>query len=197
MRMVYLSILNIYGLEMKKIISLIVLVLIALGGYFYATPYLAISNLGKAVKEGNTTKVSEYVDYDHLRQNINRQLKIVVTEKMMNDPELNNNPFAGLALAMVTKIVDEATDTLVSPEGMSAMLDGKKPSNSTGGESNSESSSDKTPWEKAEKGYDGYDWFVVSVLSAEGYKVDFKFRRQGLTGWKLSEIKFPSEFFAN
>lgn len=102
-------------------IALIVAVL-AFVGCWFASPYWVCSSLVKAVEDKNVNELSRYVDFPTLRVNIKAQLNNKIKVQL---EEKEKKPLAILGAAFTAPLVDALVDELVSPEGISAVLDGE------------------------------------------------------------------------
>ena len=168
-----------------------------IGGYAYASPYIAINGIRTAAQEGDTKKLKKMIDFPEVRSSMKEQIKSAVTIKMTK--ELSDNPFAAFGMAMVGGMVDNLVDDLVTPTAIKAMLvDGKTPQeaeNSTKDDSTTnQSSSSNQSW-----GYTGINTFEVKSWDPENKvaTVSFIMERQGIGGWILNDVEFSPEVFAD
>ena len=83
-----------------------------IGGYAYASPYIAINGIRTAAQEGDTIKLKKMIDFPEVRSSMKEQIKSAVTIKMTK--ELSDNPFAAFGMAMVGGMVDNLVDGLVT-----------------------------------------------------------------------------------
>ena len=81
---------------MKKIVvGAVVVACVAAVGLLYASPHIALYNIGKAIERKDADAVSEYVDFPALRENVKGVL-LAKMQSEMDKPEMKDNPFAGL-----------------------------------------------------------------------------------------------------
>ena len=106
----------------KKIMGAIVALIVVIGGYFYASPYLVLNHIKSAVEAGDSEKLSVYIDYPSVR----RSLKDQVKAKILEDTEIDNPNILGtLGVKFASTMIDNVVDTMVTPEGVTLLLQGK------------------------------------------------------------------------
>lgn len=186
------------GNTMKKIFVVLAVFVLIVIGYAYYSPYMALKNMREAAETQNVEKLSRYIDYDSVRTNLNSQIKTAMVNQVMNHQEMQNNPFAGLALAIVPTMVEQLTEVLVSPEAVGAMIKGANVGEVSKGEVNQANAPKEgrdEEWGKATSEYIGYSQFVVSVVGEGSGPIRFNFNREGLFEWQLKEIRLPDGLF--
>lgn len=171
----------------NKIVAGGVAVCVLAAALVYASPYLALRNIGKAIERKDADAVSEYVDFPALRESIKGHMLLKVQEQMQS-PEMKNNPFAGFGQVMAMGLVNQLTESLVSPAGVMLMLENGKPGkpsdvaaagvgiDTQGGKPHKDFAVDYQGWSKV---------FVHPKNQPGG----FIFKRDGLMGWKLVSVK--------
>ena len=169
------------------------MVLLVLIGWFYYTPYMAFDSLKKAAVRRDAKAVAEHVDFPSLRESVKSWIKAPMMKRVVK--AMQDNPFAGLGMMMANAMVDPMVDAMISPAGLAAMMEGKRPSpqeNDVAGvrqvDSISGSAKDKID---VSKGYTGFNQFEYSAKEPGGrFEVTLVFHRYGFT-WKLAEIRLP------
>ena len=107
----------------KKLIGAIIAVVIVLvGGYYYASPYLVLNSIKNAAQAGDSEKVSAYMDYPSVRQSFKDQMNAYMVKEMASK---ETNGWEALGTMIATTMVDKMVDAVVTPEGMTLMLQGK------------------------------------------------------------------------
>ena len=171
---------------MKKIALAAAVAAIALVASAYASPYYALHQMKTAIADHNVDALASHVDFPALRDSIKSQL-----EKTMGDSiqaaTASDNPFAAMGQAMVTAMLGKMVDTMVSPEGVAAMVS----KSAVGAEADQNSpaaggAQEKTDYSVA---YAGWDKFVVRAKAAGDEKGGLVLQRHGLWNWKLSAIE--------
>lgn len=168
---------------MKKPALLLVLFLALLGGYFVATPYLALRGLGQALDSGDQTALEAHVDFPGLRQNLKDQLSAAFAQKMGEDS--SDNPLAAFAATLAGAFMDPVIDALVTPAGMAQLLSGQKKENAENNDT----------FAQADTAFESLSVFRVTLHQADGDKLDLFLRREGLS-WKLYRIDLPLDALA-
>ncbi len=156
---------------------------------YFGSPYYAVHDLRQAALAGDADALEDGVDFPSVQSSLKSQMTIALTNKMQNDPELKNNPFAGLGMAMMPAIIDKAVTSYVTADGIAMMVKGRKPGSepTAAGESDLDYSSD---W----SGLDRFRMRTVKKSTGEEGPT-FVFKRRGLFGWKLEKIELPEAFF--
>lgn len=172
---------------MKKSIWIVGVVLFLVVGYVAAGPYLTVSAIKTGIVENDSEKLSENIDFQTLRQNMKDQLNAAMMKNAAT--EMEDNPFAALAVGFATKMVDGIVDSFVTPSGLAALMEGKK---SNKGETSGNSSSPKKDdlFKNARFSYDSVSKFSIWVPNDKGEEVRFVLKRDGLS-WKLVNIVIP------
>lgn len=173
-------------MKSKTLASLVVVAAIAIGGLLYASPYLALRSIGKAIDAKDADTVAEYVDFPALRESVKGQLLIKMQTELQK-PEMKDNPFAGLGQMLAASMVNQVVDTLVSPAGVMLMLENGKPGKpadvaAAGVGVDTQVSQRKN----MAVNYQGWSKVFVHPKDQPG---GFVFHRDGLMGWKLIAIK--------
>lgn len=153
----------------------------------YASPYLALRSIGKAIERKDADAVSEYVDFPALRESIKGHLMLKMQEQMQT-PEMKSNPFASFGQVLAMGLVNQLTESLVSPAGVMLMLEnGKpgKPSDVAAAGVGIDTQGDKSRKDFAVD-YQGWSKVFVHPKNQPG---GFIFKREGLMGWKLVAVK--------
>lgn len=172
--------------------GLVVLGLLALLAYLYATPYLTVISLRAAAEARDAAAISDHVDYPALRQSLKDQLNSHMMVSMAK--EMDDNPFAALGAAFASMMVDGLIEGLITPTGLANLMAGEsidEASESGGSSSSGSSADDRELFPGATMGYDGMSRFVVTAMNDSGETADFVFKRHGIFSWKLSEMVMP------
>lgn len=174
---------------MKKILWAIGLFGVLSVGYVASGPFLTVWAIQTAIAEQDTEKLSENVEFPTLRQNVKEQMNAAmmknVTEKM------GDNPFSALAAGFAAKMVEGMVDSLVTPNGLAAFMEGKKPSQKTK-EAVSTPPDKGSLFSNAKFSYDSTSRFSVRVPDDQGREVRFVLQRKGLS-WKLVNVIIPMD----
>lgn len=169
-------------------------IVMALATAYFASPFFAASALVEAMRRGDQKKIEALVDFPAVKDSLRTQMTEVLTDSMTNDPEMRDNPFAGMAVAMVPAMVGGAVDMMVSPKGLSALASGHTAP--TAGEAPAATSDADRP--KHQFTYDSIDRFRSSAVSQSDptQHVSFIFERRNVFSWKLVKVELPTATLA-
>ncbi len=177
----------------KKILGSVVALVIAIVGYLYASPYLVLNSIKTAAQNGESEKVSQYIDYPSVRQSFKDQMNAKMAKELMNQ---DNDGFAALGAMIASTMVDKMIDGFVTPEGMTLMLQGKdlkqSAQQSMGGQDSSNQENEE-PKPEYEAGYTSMNDFEVVIKDQDQSKqIKVLMARDGLS-WKIHKIAVPME----
>jgi hypothetical protein len=173
----------------KKLYTTIILILI--GTWLYATPYLTIYTMKKASENNDATKFSSYVNYPSLRESFKNTFKAAFNKEMMKD----SNSEDGLGtlgkafgIAMASALIDPLVESFVTPESLAMMMEGKKPKGNEGKEKTATNSNEIKS--NVSMGYDGIDYFVLNAKDDKNeIQFSFVFKRKGVWNWELTSVR--------
>ena len=177
----------------KKILGSVVALVIAIVGYLYASPYLVLNSIKTAAQNGESEKVSQYIDYPSVRQSFKDQINAMMMKEMANQKD---DGFAALGAMLASTMVDKMIDGFVTPEGMTLMLQGKdlkqSAQQSMGGQDSSNQENEE-PKPEYEAGYTSLNDFEVVIKDQDQSKeVKVLMARDGLS-WKIHKIAVPMD----
>ena len=177
----------------KKILGSIVALVIAIVGYLYASPYLVLNSIKTAAQNGESEKVSQYIDYPSVRQSFKDQMNAVMAKELMKQ---DNDGFAALGAMFASTMVDKMIDGFVTPEGMTLMLQGKdlkQSAHQSMGGQDSLNQENEEPKPEYEAGYTSMNDFEVVIKDQDQSKeVKVLMARDGLS-WKIHKIAVPMD----
>lgn len=159
-----------------------------LAGWLYASPFLAMRSIAKAVEARDSAAVSEHVDFAALREDVKGKLLLKMSRSMENTPA--TNPIAGFAQVVAAGVVNQLVETVVSPAGVMFMLERGQVSFRTPGEKPHAESAPPSTDAKPSFSIKYLSWSQIR-LSREGRSGGFIFRREGLASWKLVALDIP------
>lgn len=170
-----------------KVAAVAVLIVCALI-YIFASPYIAVNKLKTAAETRNAADLSEQIDFPALRQSVKDQLSARIAAEAVEG--LEDNPFAAFGAALAGSMVGVMVDAYVTPAGIAQMMKGGNPS-STDEQSGSTPNDEQAPFASASMGYQGINKFVVTVPNETGEEAHFVLRRNGVIGWRLTDLIIP------
>ena len=176
---------------MKKWIALTVVLLLALGAYVVAGPYLAINGIRTALIEQDTGRLERHVDFPALRVSIKAQMQDKLARRT---GDLQCFLAGAFALSIANNFVGSGVDAMVTPLGIGALLQGRSLWKKSLGETVDGDSYSKAvpvdPLKQAVRRYESPSRFTATVLDEDGKPMVFVFKRNGLR-WKLADIRLP------
>ncbi len=176
----------------KKLIgALIAVIVVLVGGYYYASPYLVLNSIKSAAQAGDSEKVSAYIDYPSVRQSFKDQMNAYMVKDLASK---DTDGWEALGTMIATTMVDKMVDAVVTPEGMTLMLQGKDFKESL--KPHTEQSSDQTtPKEKLDYStrYLSINLFEVTLKNPNNDKqLKVIMERDGLS-WKVKKFVIPMD----
>ena len=182
------------GSPMKKWVVGGVLLAVVLGlcAYVVAGPYLAIHGIRTALAEQDTAKLQRHVDFPALRVNLRAQVEDYLAQRA--GPDVSSNLFGAAALSIANQVLGRGVDTLVTPMGIAALLQGratwKRAIGDTVGGDTYAPAVPAEPLKEAEHRYESLSRFTATRPLDDGGSVVFVLSRQGLH-WRLTDITLP------
>jgi hypothetical protein len=153
---------------------------------YVASPYVVVRGFVAAAKQGDAEKLGGAVDFPAVRADLKPQLTAAVTTRMEHDPAIRGNPLAGLGAMLMPSILDRMIDSVVTPEGIAALVRAGKV-----GRAETESAAPR----RVDYGfhYVALNRFDVTLRrqGTAGEPVQLVFERRGLFAWKLIRIALP------
>ena len=178
---------------MKKWIAAAVAAIVLAGGFYFGSAYFAANNLREIAASGDADRIDMAVDFPSVRESLKSQMTVALTREMQNDPEMADNPFAGLGMMIMPAIVDRAIDAYVTSDGFAALVEGRKP--------NEPNASPNRPSVGGDMDYEtewlGMDRFRVRMSSPQTGEQgpSLLFERRGFATWKLIKVELPDSMF--
>ncbi len=177
---------------MKKWIALVIVLLLALGGYVAAGPYLAIQGIRQALAEQDMGKLQRHVDFPALRVSLRAQAEGYLARKVGAD--VQSNLFGAFALSIANNVVGRGVDTVVTPLGIAGLLQGRSMWKQALRETVDGDTYGKPvpadPLKQAIIDYQSPSRFTATVTDENGKPVVCVLTRHGLR-WKLTDIRLP------
>lgn len=187
---------------MKKWIGLLVVLLLVLGGYVGAGPYLTVRSIRAAVEKQDAAALSEQVDFPALRASLKSQL----ADRLVREagPDVQSSTFGAIGLSLASGLIGGVVDAMATPTGLGALMEGRKvwkrvgdgsaatpvPTAPAGDGSTSVPAHAPRPFDDARYRYESLSRFTATVQDDSGRPIQFVMTRDGLR-WKLSDIRLP------
>ena len=180
--------------RLRWIVAGAVLVLLLLLAWVAAGPWLAIRGIERAMAERDAAALSRHVDFPRLRVNLKAQLDDHLVRAA--GPEVAGNLFGAIAIAAAGSATGAAVDTLATPSGVAALLEGhaiwQRANGRTRGGDTWAAAEPARPMQDARLRYESLSRFSATVQHPDGRSTVFVLQRQGLR-WKLVDIRLPAD----
>lgn len=178
----------------KLIYALISLILI---GAAYFQPYLTLYSVQSAIQKKDIKSLNSYIDYAALRQNFKNQINLQMMQGMAD--QFSENKFSIIAMPLMQIFSDKIIDTMITPEALIALFQGKPSVNHNAEKKKNSLDQDGSESQQSEKRdifsnskfhYESLNEFITTIENRNGENIDFIFERRGL-GWKITGINLP------
>lgn len=176
---------------MKKLIGVLILAVAAVCAWWFGGPYLTVHGLSKAIEQRDTARLERYVDFPRVRSSLRAQLNDYLVRQA--GPELASSPFGALLYGLGDQLGSAAVDTMVTPTGIGALLQGhvlwKRGRNELQGGGAFGPTEPAQPLKHAEHHFEALDRFVVDVDRGPGQPpLKVVLEPQGLR-WKVVDLQ--------
>ncbi|RBJ43101.1 DUF2939 domain-containing protein [Xanthomonas oryzae] len=176
---------------MKKAIGILVVVLLAVTAWWFGGPYLTMQGLSKAIEQRDTAALEHYVDFPRVRSSLRAQLNDYLVRQA--GPDIAASPWGTLLYGLGNQLGGAAVDTLVTPIGIGALLQGhvlwKRGRNELHGGDPFGPTEPARPLKNAKHRFEALDRFVIDVERAPGEPpMKVVLEPQGLR-WKLVDLQ--------
>lgn len=166
---------------MRKVIVALVILAAAVGGWWYESPWWTLGQMRDAARAGDAQKLSQYVDYPALREDLKGDLRRSLTMEMVSRKQ---DGFAMIGSAIAMAMIDPLIDAMVTPEGVQAIFDQRKRVGSS-------DNKPKIPVASNNPIIDRMGFNEFKVRDKDPKKGALVFKQSGL-GWKLSGLDLPA-----
>jgi len=170
----------------KLIAAIVVLLIVAMGAWYWASPLLAMSQLRDAARSGDEQELKEAIDFPSVRESLKSQLSAQMALQVADAKQKGGFEALGAALAM--GMVGPMIDGLVTPQFIAGTIERGKMQRGT----EAEPLGREVEW-SIER--DGLGHFRATPIAPAGESVPtMVFDRDGFD-WKLVDIEIPTGAF--
>lgn len=177
---------------MRKALVPCIGLLLAIVAWWAAGPWLAIHGIERAIERRDAAALARHVDFPRLRANLKAQLDDQLVRRAGTG--VARNPLGALALGLAGSATGMAVDTIATPVGIGALMQGhllwKRASGDTVDGDTWGAPAPARPLQRAEHRYESVSRFSATVTHEDGRRTTFVLQRQGLR-WKLVDIRLP------
>lgn len=187
-------------------VGAVVAIVIALGTAYLGSPYWAVMRVRGAVAARDVDRLNDFIDYPAVRDSLKAQL-VAKFQKESDNPDMRDNPFAGLGAVFAMGVVNNVVDALVTPDGMASLIAGAdakaalrngKPvdgdATNVVSATNAAGTTPGAPPPELESDftYSDLDTFQIRLFhEGNDESVTFVMRRDGLVGWRIKRVVMP------
>lgn len=175
-----------------KKIGIAIAVLGLFAAYLYATPYITLFMLKRAIEAKSAKEVEKFIDFADVRDSLRSQLADYLQDQVAKDPDAAG--FEGLAAGFGTALGGTMIDTLVSPGNLRKWLEGQQVSEPQKIYS-IPSVTDLIETKNPTMNYMAFDIFEVGSSGQELVKA-ILLERRNLFSWKVRELTIDMAKFA-
>jgi hypothetical protein len=174
------------------LILVAVAALLVIGAYV-ASPYWAVRDFVAAARSGDAARLNGAIDFPAVRKSLKPQMTEALTGQPDGERRKKHGPFGGLGRLLAPVIVDQALDTLVTPDTIAQLIrhGDPRPSPSAG----------TTPPARPlsySYSYIGLDRFRVILVSPDHPEspAQLIFERRNLFWWTLVRLNLPKDILS-
>ena len=177
------------GRGLKIAAALLVALLLGSAAYVAAGPYFAVRAIRSAVRDNDAETLAGHVDFPALRGSLKAQLQDRLVRGAGEDVQAN--AFGAFGLSIAGRVIDGAVETMVTPRGIGALMQGRiLASRVDGSFVPVDSDSARAPMPDAVYRYESPSRFTATVRTQSGAPVVMVLTRHGLH-WRLSDLRLP------
>jgi Protein of unknown function (DUF2939) len=188
-------------MKQKTLVKIVGVVVLGGAVASYVSPYLTLHAMRSAIVDQDADAFASDVDFPAVRESLRAQILIMMQNKLSNDADLKDNPFAGVGMMLGMGVANQVIDTMVTPAGVMQMMANAGPKRVEKGAEvpvPDASSAARSSSASADYSVRYRNWSTVAV---EGRRQGaepavFTFKRSGLWSWKLTAVTFPPELLS-
>ena len=191
---------------MKKkhaLLAAVLLLVLLLGGYFVASPWVALARFKEDARARRTEKMADYVNFPAVQASLKAQMR----NKIKAEVGRQDDDFAAatqiLGAAVANLVLDPVVEKVASPQGMVAIMNGENPlpglnkldiavqppapTPPTPPQPNaSPHAQARRQWRLS---YTGLNQAVIRAVPAEEDAPYLVMQRKGLFGWQVVDVQ--------
>jgi len=176
---------------MKKFVAFVLVLLLALAAWWFSGPYLTVHGLAQAIEQRDTTQLERYVDFPGVRLSLRAQVSDYMVRQAGAD--VAGSPFGALLYGLGDQLGGAAVDTVITPMGIGALLQGhalyKRRRNELQGNDSWGPTQPAQPLQQAKGRFERLDRFVVDLDRGPGQPpLQVVLEPQGLR-WQVVDLR--------
>ena len=172
----------------KLLLTLGSLIVIGLGVYLAAGPFITINGIRSSIKEKDSDRLSTYIEFDLLKKNLKEQFNTEMLKITSADPD--ENPLGMMVAGFASQVVDGLLDVYLTPSSIALLLEGEKPDQYRSFNHQKPAKKKSVePLEEYRVKFVSHDRFYVYTKGRHDQEIKIILQRFGLD-WKMTNIIF-------
>lgn len=182
----------------KALAALLAAFAIALGAYWYASPYLALRSIQAAAQARDADRLNAHVDYPRLRESLKDQVSAQLAHELGGDAggqDALSQLGTALGATLGRALGDRLVDALVQPElVMRALTEAQlQPRGKRDTPDEGHAAGPAVTWTSERVGLNTLLVHGHRRADAPDDRLTLVFDRSGFADWKLTEIRLPPQ----
>jgi hypothetical protein len=162
-----------------------------------------LENIKKAAQQNDKDRLRDLIDFDSVKTGLKEDIKAQIVASTTES--VKDNPFAALGVALASMVVDPLVDSIVSPAGITRLVEDGRIGPQPGDPASPPSSkaAEKPAMGdgmKIQYSYDDFSRYRVRIRQP-GMESDqaltLTLRREGLFSWKLTRVSIPTHLLGS
>ncbi|MFA4951671.1 DUF2939 domain-containing protein [Brevundimonas sp.] len=180
----------------KKVVTGVIIAgVVVLAGLWAASPVLAGKAIIRAAERGDEAALERLVDFPALRESMKGELNDLLVAEMRNDPRVVENGLGGLTTMLAPMFISGAVDTVVTPQGVAAMVTTARAPEADGTPPPDSAADRKEPNLHKAWGYRSLDVFAITLTDRDRPQnsLALLLERRGWFTWQLAAVDLRTE----
>lgn len=163
--------------------------------FWAVSPVLTGQAIIRAAERGDEVALERLVDFPALRESMKGELNDLLVAEMRNDPRVVENGLGGLTTMLAPMFISGAVDTVVTPQGVAAMVTTAQAPEADGTPAPEPADARDAPDLHKAWGYRSLDVFAVTLTDRDRpeHSLALLLERRGLFTWKLAAVDLRTE----
>lgn len=180
----------------KKLLTGVVIAgVVVFAAVWALSPVLAGQAIIRAAERGDEAALERLVDFPALRESMKGELNDLLIAEMRNDPRVVENGLGGLTTMLAPMFISGAVDTVVTPQGVAAMVTTAQAPEADGTPAPEPADARDEPDLHKAWGYRSMDVFAVTLTDRDRpeHSLALLLERRGLFKWQLAAVDLRTE----
>ena len=180
----------------KKLLTGVVIAgVVVFAAVWALSPVLTGQAIIRAAERGDEAALERLVDFPALRESMKGELNDLLIAEMRNDPRVVENGLGGLTTMLAPMFISGAVDTVVTPQGVAAMVTTAQAPEADGTPAPEPANDRDGPDLHKAWGYRSMDVFAVTLTDRDRpeHSLALLLERRGLFKWQLAAVDLKTE----